>query len=140
MRRLIFWLVVFVFLVAVLGPVIWGFGVHAAPPQPADVAAVMQKKLQHAQKVLEGIALADLDKVGEHARELAALSRQAEFMTLKTAQYELRANEFRRALDDIQRGVKQKNLDAATLGYMDLTLSCVRCHKHVREIRVARRD
>ena len=140
MRRLILLIVVVVFVVAVLGPVLWGFGVKAAPPKPDDAAALMQKKLVHAQKLLEGIALADLDKVGEQARELAALSKQAEFKVLKTVQYELHANDFRRSLEDIQKGVKQKNLDAAALGYLDLTMTCVRCHKHVREVRMAWND
>ena|SRR5215203_7301781 len=140
MRRLILLIVVLVFVVAVLGPLVLGFGVNAAPPRADDTAALMQKKLTHAQKLLEGIALADLDKVGEHARDLAALSQQVQFRVLKTAQYELHANEFRRALDNVQKGVKQKNLDAATLGYMDLTMSCVRCHTHVREVRMARAD
>jgi hypothetical protein len=140
MRRLILLIMVVLFLVAVLGPMILGFGVRAAaPPKAVDVGALMQKKLTHAQKLLEGIALADLDKIGESARELAVLSKQVEFMVLKTPQYELHANDFRRSLDDIQKGVKQKNLDAATLGYMDMTMSCVRCHKHVREVRIARR-
>ena len=129
------------FLVAVLGPVMLGFGVRRRPPAKTDdVSALMQKKLVHAQKMLEGIALADLDMVGQNAADLVVLSKQVQFKVLKTPQYELHANEFRRALEDIQKGVKQKNLDAATLGYMDLTMSCVRCHKHVREVRIARAD
>ena len=119
---------------------ILGFGVRAAtPPKPTEVGALMQKKLTHAQKLLEGIALGDLNKVGDNAKELALLSKQLEFMVLKTPEYGLHANDFRRALEDIQRSVKQKNLDAATLGYMDLTMSCVRCHKYVREVRIAER-
>lgn len=139
MRRLILWIVVVVFVVAVFGPLIRGFGVKAAQPKPED-ATIMQKKLTHAQKLLEGIALADLAKIGEHTRQLSQLSKLAEFTVYKTPQYELHANEFRRALEDIQRGVNQKSLDAATLGYMDMTLSCVRCHKHVREVRIGLED
>ncbi len=138
MRRFILVVVVVVFVVAVLGPLVLGFGVRAAPPKADDVATLMQKKLAHAQKVLEGIAVADLDKVGEHVKAMSALSKQAEFGVLKTPQYELCANEFRRALGDMERGARQKNLDAVTLGYVDMTMSCVRCHKHVREVRVAR--
>jgi hypothetical protein len=140
MRRVILLIVVLVFVVAVLGPLVLGFGVRADPPKRDGAAALMQKKLAATQKLLEGIALADLDKVGQHAGDLADLSKQAEFRVLKTPQYDLHANEFRRALEDIQRGVRQKNLDAATLGYVDLTMSCVRCHKHVREVRMARKD
>jgi hypothetical protein len=141
MRRFILLIVFILFMVAVLGPAILGFGVRAAPPPKADDAnALMQKKLTHAQKLLEGIALADFDKIGDNAKELATLSKRIEFMVLKTPAYELHANEFRRAIEDIQKGVNKKNLDAATLGYMDLTMSCVRCHKHVREVRIARLD
>jgi hypothetical protein len=141
MRRLILLIVMILFLVAVLGPVLLGFGVRAAPPAKTDdAAALMQKKLTHAQKLLEGVALADFAVIDQHAADLAALSKQLQFKVLKTPQYELHANEFRRALEDIQKGVRHKNLDAATLGYMDLTMSCVRCHKHVREVRIARLD
>jgi hypothetical protein len=141
MRRTILVLIVIVFVVAVLGPVFLGFGARAdQPPKTEDVSALMHKKLAHAQRILEGIAVADLDLVGQNAADLLVLSKQVQFKVLKTPQYELHANEFRRALEDVQKGVKQKNLDAATLGYMDLTMSCVRCHKHVREVRIARAD
>jgi hypothetical protein len=131
-------IVVVVFVVAVLGPVIWGFGAKAAPPPPAeDVAVIMQRKLIHAQRVLEGIALGDFDKIGDHAKELMDLSKRAEFGVLKTPQYVLHTNEFRRAVEDMQKGVKTKNLDAAALAYVDMTMSCVKCHKHVREVRMA---
>ncbi|HEY1376622.1 MAG TPA: hypothetical protein VGF55_07500 [Gemmataceae bacterium] len=138
MRRVILVIVVVVFVIAVLGPVILGFGVRAAPPQADDAATLMQKKLANAQKVLEGIAMADLDKVGEHARAMSDLSRQAGFKVFPTAQYEMHAVEFRRALDDMQKGARANNLDAVTLAYVDMTMSCVRCHKHVREVRIGR--
>lgn len=141
MRRLILVIVLLVLLVAVLGPIILGFGAQAAPPPKADdVSALMQKKLAHAQKLLEGIALADFEKIGEQTRDLQGVAQQAQFMVLKTPQYELYANDFKRALDDIQKGVKAKNIDAATLGYVELTVSCVRCHKHVREVRITKSD
>jgi hypothetical protein len=141
MRRLILLIVVIVFLVAVLGPVLLGFGVRAAPPPKADdAAALMQKKLSHAQKLLEGIALGNFEVIGLQAGDLMNVSKRAEFKVFKTAEYELYSNDFRRSLEDIRKGVKEKNLDAATLGYVDMTISCVRCHKHVREVRIAMKD
>jgi hypothetical protein len=35
---------------------------------------------------------------------------------------------------------KDKNLDGAALAYVQLTMSCVNCHKYVREIRMTRID
>src|SRR5262249_2646538 len=105
-RRLILWIVVIVFVVAVLGPVLFGFGAKAAQPK-LSTAALIEKKVTGAQKLLAGLDAADLAAVGEQARELSALSERAEFRVLQTPQYERHTGEFRRALDDIQRGVAQ---------------------------------
>jgi hypothetical protein len=90
--------------------------------------------------LLEGIAVNDLKKVDENAGDLMTLSKVAEFRALKTLDYERHTNDFRRTLDDMRRGVKNKNLEAVTLSYMDMTMTCVRCHTHVRDTRIARLD
>jgi hypothetical protein len=82
--------------------------------------------------------LADFGKIRSNAEELIRLSNTAEWVILKTPQYALHSNEFRRAAEDIVRKAKEKNLEGATLGYMDLVRTCVRCHQHVREVRDAR--
>lgn len=101
---------------------------------------LMKKKLEHSQKVLEGIALNDCDKIVKHAEELIALSKLAEWKVLKTAKYEVYSNEFRRTAQNMVDEAKTKNLDGATLAYLDLTLNCVKCHKHVRETRIGFKD
>jgi hypothetical protein len=116
-----------------------GLPVLPGPGQePVKVSDLMRKKLVHAQNVLEGIALNDLDKVSQNARDLMDVSRQAEWRVLKTPQYELYSNEFRRAAETLGQRAKEKNTDGAALAYVELTLTCVRCHKHVREVRMAR--
>jgi hypothetical protein len=144
MRLFILAVVVVAFAVIVFGPVRRSCGVEL-PQQKAkepaqrpksDVEKLMGKKLSHAQKVLEGIALAEFDTIESNAAELSILSKTAEFKVLKTPEYELHSNGFRRSLEEMKRGVKDRNLDAAALAYVDMTLTCVRCHKHVREIRV----
>jgi hypothetical protein len=141
--------VIVTFAVAVFGPILRGFGTtpdrggedKAAPTQNADaMTKLMRKKLEHAQKLLEGIAINDLKKVDENAGDLMTLSKLAEFRVLKTLDYERQTNDFRRSLDDMRRGVKNKNLEAVTLAYMDMTMTCVRCHTHVRDTRFARLD
>jgi hypothetical protein len=105
-----------------------------------DVDELMRQKLQHSQKVLEGIAVNDFDTIGHHAEELILISKKAEWMVYKTPPYEVHSNEFRRNAGALVKGAKDKNLDACALAYVDLTLCCVRCHKYVREVRMARRD
>ncbi len=105
--------------------------------EPTD--ELMRRKLSQSQKVLEGVAVNDFEKIAAGAEELIAISKQAEWQVLKTPRYELYSNEFRRSAETLIKNAKDKNLDAAALTYVDLTLTCVKCHKHVREVRMTRR-
>ena len=101
---------------------------------------LMKKKLQHAQKVLEGIALNDFATIEQNAEDLIAVSKKAEWKVIKTPQYEVYSNEFRRAAENMIEKAKAKNTDGVALAYVEMTLSCVSCHKHVREVRSTRND
>jgi hypothetical protein len=101
---------------------------------------LMQRKLKASQKVLEGIALSDFGMIGENADELVQVSKATEWRALQTPMYELLSNEFRRNAETLGRMAKERNLDGATLTYLDLTMTCVKCHKHVREVRMTRHD
>jgi hypothetical protein len=113
---------------------------HGGEPPQAKTAELMRKKLQQLQKVLEGIALNDFDKIIQHADELILISKETEFKVMKTPQYELYTGEFRRNAEDLVKKAKEKNIDGSTLAYMELTLTCVRCHKHCREVRMTSGD
>jgi hypothetical protein len=59
------------------------------------VSDLMQKKLKHSQKILEGVAIGDFKKIGDSADELVLISRDAEWKIVKTPRYELLSNQFR---------------------------------------------
>jgi hypothetical protein len=99
---------------------------------------LMINKLTNAQKLLEGIALGKFDKMEKHADELIRIARTAEWLANKSPRYEQFSNEFVRAAETIVSKSKAKNIDGVTLAYFDLTMSCVRCHQYVREVRDAR--
>lgn len=107
---------------------------------PKRVGELMRKKLEQSQKVLEGIAVSDLKAISKHADELIDLSKQTEWRMLKTPQYETNSNEFRRNAENLIKSAKDKNLDAAALSDIELKLTCLRCHKYVREERMLRLD
>jgi hypothetical protein len=106
---------------------------------PSKVARLMQRKLQRAQKVLEGVAVKDFDLITKNAQELIEISKEAQWRVLKTNAYEMYSKDFRRNAEALIANAKDQNLDAAALSYVDLTLTCVKCHKHVREERMVRR-
>ncbi len=109
-------------------------------PDKQKVSALMQRKLERAQKVLDGIATQDFDKVLKNAEELLDISKQAEWRVLKTPAYEMYSDSFQRSARALIKSSKDRNLDAAALAYVDLTLTCVKCHQHVREVRMVRAD
>lgn len=109
---------------------------HGAEKKKAP--GLMQQKLHESQKVMEGIALGDFDMIAKHAQELSAISKKAEWRVVKTPQYEIYYTDFQRTADTLAKNAKDKNIDAAALTFMELTLSCVKCHKHLREVRMTR--
>jgi cytochrome c556 len=101
---------------------------------------LMKKKLEHAQKLLEGLAVRDFDLIERNADNLVLLSKKAEFLVLKTPDYTMYSEDFRRNAERAARMAREKNLDGAALAYVQMTMNCVNCHKHVREVRMAQRD
>lgn len=95
-------------------------------------AELMKKKLTHGQKVLEGIALENYETIGKNARELKALSEDSEWNVFPDLDYVRYSTEFRTICDDLAARAKDRNLDGATLSYVQLTMNCVNCHKFVR--------
>ena len=127
--------------VTVLVVVLLGTG-HAQEKKPearkagAKTPTVMQRKLAHAQKVLEGLALNDFDKIKSNADDLNQCAQEAGWKLVKTARYELYSNDFVRHLEGLQKAAKAKNTDAAALAYVEVTLTCVKCHQYVREEKI----
>jgi hypothetical protein len=117
---------------------------HGDEPKKADepnkTAQLMLKKLKFSQKVLEGVAKGDFDAIEQNADELIQVSKQTEWNVVKTADYEMFSNQFRRTADNLIKSAKDKNIDGASLAYVDMTLVCVKCHKYVREKRMTLRN
>jgi len=96
---------------------------------------LMAEKLKYSQSLLEGLAVNDFEKIEKSAQELMRISKAAEWAVLKTPTYEVHTNNFRRSAEEIIKKAKAKNLDGATLAYVDMTVTCIRCHQHCREVR-----
>jgi hypothetical protein len=111
---------------------------HSQPAGPVGV--FMRAKLEHSQKILEGLALRKHDQIAKGARELVALSNAAEWQVFDTEDFVQHSKEFRRSATALEKAAKEQNLDGAALAYMDVTLKCVNCHKYVRGVRMAGLD
>ena len=109
---------------------------HAGDPSTKEV---MQLKLGYAQKILEGIATEDFDLILQNAQKLEKLSQATGWYTRQTPEYGMFTTEFRRHVKSLQRAAKEKNVDAATGAYFQMTVSCTSCHKYIRGRNVADR-
>lgn len=109
------------------------------PPQkvePAKKLTVMERKLKNAQQVLEGLAMKDFDKLGKSADGLMECVKEATWRINDTEKYMMYSNDFIRQIENLQKSAKKKNIDSATLAYVEMTLTCVKCHEHLRETRI----
>jgi hypothetical protein len=93
----------------------------------------MQQKLDHSKTIIEALALEDFDKLAKSAQALSLLSLESNWNVLTTDEYIQQSSAFRRACSVIQEAAHEKNVDRATLGFMDLTVRCVECHKYLRK-------
>lgn len=106
--------------------------VRAQDKTPAR--AFMRAKLDHAQKILEGLTTEDFDSITKHARTLTLLSQETDWNVLQTAEYRRLSEDFRRYTTALSRSAEAKNLEGATLAYFNVTMNCIECHKHVRDV------
>jgi hypothetical protein len=102
-------------------------------PDPKRVKELMRRKLDHSQKLLEALALANLDTVAKHGEDLLRIAKEAEWKALNTKQYEMWSDDFRQSTAALVKAAKDKNLEGARLNYLGMTMGCFNCHSYVRE-------
>lgn len=129
----------------VLAGIALGCSTPAQAAEPTDIppekiSKYMRVKLVHSQKLLEALALEDYESLAKHSQDLKLLSQESIWNVLQTEQYILHSEDFRRRCDALTAAAKKKNLDGASLAFVELTLNCVQCHKYVRVTRAGLAD
>jgi len=119
----------FLWLLAISCPVILIYGQTEPKSTTKDV---MKFKLHHAQRVLEGIATENFEIIGDNTKKLKALSQQADWRIRQTSEYQRFTADFIRNLDSLIKAANDQNVDAATVAYFQMTVSCTTCHKYLR--------
>lgn len=95
--------------------------------------ALMRQKLQHAQDLLSALSIGDFDQMIAHSRELQRISIEARWSQPHSPAYADFGDDFRSALDRVEASAAKQNIDGAALNYVQVVLTCVQCHKVVRE-------
>lgn len=109
----------------------------AEDPSEDAVRAFMRGKLDAAENVLEGLVTEDFKAIQEGADRMRVMGQRAEWNVIKTPEYIAYSAEFQRAADQLSKSAQERKLDAASLTYLQLTLTCINCHKHARGAKIA---
>jgi cytochrome c556 len=111
-----------------------------APKRPPDVnkvAEFMRQKLDHSQDALEGLCTEDFTLLQTAAEKMIEMSRATEWVVIGGPRYAEHSDEFRAACEQLAKAARNKNLDAAALAWLKVTMDCLECHQFVRKTRVA---
>lgn len=119
----------------VLSMAVWG---AASLAQAQSVNRVMRMKLEHSQKILESVVTSNWAALEQHGQELQRLANDPAWAVLKTREYGRQSEAFLRAVEDLIDAAKRRDLEAAPLAYVSMTMSCVQCHRHVARSRIAK--
>jgi hypothetical protein len=99
------------------------------------LAKMMQRKLASAHQLLDGVALGDFKMIATAGDELVKLATSETWQLIRSEEYEMLSKDFVRAGEKLVKRAREKNMDGTALAYVEMTLSCVRCHQYVREHR-----
>ncbi|NIP86015.1 MAG: hypothetical protein GTO03_10810 [Planctomycetales bacterium] len=116
-------------------------GEAAEPPEGAPAekeerpggSVWMRTKIKYAQNVLSALATSDFAVIQENAERMNAITQLEKWARGKDTDYQTQLGFFRHANRELSRQASRKNLDGATLAFMQVTASCVNCHRHLRD-------
>ncbi len=105
----------------------------ADPPKEEEGSFWMRKKLEYSEHILAGLAKEDYGEIAKNARSMNALSHMERWVRASLPAYRSQLKIFENANEQLVKSAEDENLDGAALAYVQLTLSCVNCHKVVRD-------
>jgi len=103
-------------------------------PQPTEkeVSRWMQSKAGLSQQVLQGLTEENFDKISRAAVLMNVLSYFEGRERSEDPDYKRYLSQFNSANRELVRMSNSKNLEGATLAFNQLTVSCVSCHRTLR--------
>jgi hypothetical protein len=105
--------------------------------QGPGLERVMRKKLEVSQKILEAVVTSRWSDLEARTRDLEDLTNDPAWMVLTAPEYATHSNSFRKAVRTLHDAAARRELEAAPKAYVDVTLSCVECHRYLARNRIA---
>ncbi|MCA9265804.1 MAG: cytochrome c [Planctomycetales bacterium] len=93
----------------------------------------MNQKLRYSQNIFAALTTADFPAIHENASRMKRLNKIEKFFRRQPEGYNTQLRLFNHATNELIVAAEHENLGEATLAFNQLTVSCVACHKHLRE-------
>ena len=133
------WIVLSTLLLCLIGGPIRGQKIVEEPavePFPIDEQEPfnlwMDVKLKKSQDIFAAMTKADFERIIQDTKQLRTLNELEGFVRKSVPGYVTQLKAFQFAVDEIEKQAKQKNIEGVTLGFQQLTMSCVHCHNNLR--------
>jgi hypothetical protein len=120
---------------ALLTVALGGIVINAS--QTTRLQMVMREKLAHSEKLLDAVVTSNWAQMETHSLELQRLTRDPAWKVLTAPEYASQSAAFVRALDELLDAARHRDLEAAPLAYVTMTMRCVQCHRYVARMRTA---
>jgi hypothetical protein len=112
--------------------------IATASAQTIALKRLMQQKLEHSQSILAAVTTSNWGEMQRHSEALVQVTRDPAWLVMNTPEYAKQSQAFVRAAEDLLDAARRRDLEAAPLAYVSMTLSCVQCHRYVARARIAR--
>jgi cytochrome c556 len=106
--------------------------------QTPRTGLVMREKLGHAEKILEALTTSNQTLLVSESEALSRIAASPRWADLKTQELRGYTDNFLKAVADLDAAAKRRDLDAAATYYNSMTMACYQCHKHLKDMRIAR--
>ena len=103
------------------------------PTQKRPFSFWMEVKLEESQKIFAALAEADYEAILKSSEALESLNKIERFVRRKPEGYRTQLRAFEFAVEEMKTHAEAQNLEGVVLGFHQMTLSCVNCHKRLRK-------
>lgn len=97
-----------------------------------EMSKFMREKLAASSEVLEGLATENFELIASGAKQMRKLSAAEKWQVSNDASYRQFSNQFRRIMEQLETKANEKKLEGAALTWIEGTMTCIECHKWVR--------
>jgi hypothetical protein len=107
-----------------------------APPMVLiddDPSVQMRGKLTRSKEILAGLVRRDFASISRAATELKRISAATDWPRAEDAEFKHLSADFQRQCDQLDSLARELNFDGVQVTFQSLTLTCIRCHDHLRD-------